>query len=65
MHKRHSSALLAAVVFGAVHLAVVDAQNITVPNQPDSVKFAVIGDSSTASPRSSTRRVPGFLTSSC
>jgi hypothetical protein len=49
MHKRHSSCLLAAVVLGALDLAVVGAQNITLPNQPDSVKFAVIGDSGTGS----------------
>jgi predicted phosphodiesterase len=52
MHRRHPSrfiALLAVVAAGVASLAAQGIQGITLPNRPDTVKFAVIGDSGTGS----------------
>jgi calcineurin-like phosphoesterase family protein len=51
MHPRRSSKLLAPLALMLVSLAALAAQDITLtlPNKPDSLKFAIIGDSGTGS----------------
>jgi hypothetical protein len=51
MHPRRSSKLLAPLALVLVSLAALAAQDITLtlPNKPDSLKFAIIGDSGTGS----------------
>src|SRR5829696_7314603 len=49
MHPRRFSRVLAPLVLAAVSFAALAAQDITLPNKPDSLKFAIIGDSGTGS----------------
>jgi hypothetical protein len=51
MHPRRSSKLLAPLALMLVSLAALAAQDLTLtlPNKPDSLKFAIIGDSGTGS----------------
>jgi hypothetical protein len=49
MHPRRSSKLLAPLALMFISLAALAAQDITLPNKPDSLKFAIIGDSGTGS----------------
>ena len=49
MHPRRFSRALVPLVLIVASLGVLAAQDITLPNKPDSLKFAVIGDSGTGS----------------
>ena len=49
MHSRQSSRTPIVVALIVASLGALAAQGITLPNQPDSVKFAIIGDSGTGS----------------
>jgi len=49
MHNRQSSRVPVVVALIVASLGALAAQGITLPNQPDSVKFAIIGDSGTGS----------------
>ena len=47
MHRRQSARFLASLVALGLGAGALAAQNITLPNQADSLKFAIIGDSGT------------------
>ena len=47
MHRRESSKLLISILTLVLGVGVLAAQEISLPNQPDSLKFAIIGDSGT------------------
>jgi hypothetical protein len=49
MHPRRFSRALAPLILAAISLATLAAQDITLPKKPDSLKFAIIGDSGTGS----------------
>ena len=49
MHPRRFVRTFAPLVLAAASLAALAAQEITLPNKPDSLKFAIIGDSGTGS----------------
>jgi hypothetical protein len=49
MYPRPSSKIAAAVALVVAGIGLLAAPSITLPNQPDSVKFAIIGDSGTGS----------------
>jgi hypothetical protein len=47
MHPRGSSRILISLIAFIIGVGALAAQEITLPNQPDSLKFAIIGDSGT------------------
>jgi hypothetical protein len=49
MHARPHSRFIVSLALVVASLGILTAQDITLPNQPDSLKFAIIGDSGTGS----------------